>query len=57
MQIACQGSLMYVDPRDKAITPLLLMEEYEPYQTELMKQSIKPHMTFVVLLCASRLSC
>lgn len=38
---------MYINLDDVAIAPLLLMEEYELYQTELIKQSIKPHMTFV----------
>ena len=48
MQIACQGSLMYVDTRDDSIARYLLTEGvWEPYETELMKQSIKPHMIFV----------
>ena len=48
MQIACQGSLMYIDTRDLAIARHLLTEgAWEPYETELMKQSIKPDMTFV----------
>jgi FkbM family methyltransferase len=48
MQIVCQGSLMYIDTRDVAIARHLLTEGvWEPLETELMKQSIKPHMIFV----------
>jgi len=48
MQIVCQGSLMYIDTRDVAVARCLLTEgAWEPYETELMKQSIKPHMIFV----------
>jgi len=45
MQIICQGSIMYIDTRDVAVARRLLTDgAWEPYETQLMKQSIKPHM-------------
>jgi len=45
MQIVCQGSWMYIDTRDVSIARRLLTDGvWEPYETKLMKQTIKSNM-------------
>lgn len=41
----CQGSRMYVDPRDQAISRFLMLDGvYEPEETKMFKDTIKPGM-------------
>lgn len=46
--ISCQGYKMYVNTKDRGITPILLIEGvFEKYVTRLFKETIRPNMVVV----------